>query len=78
MNVHIGSDSEIGLIISVETTVANVHALTPAADLLYVEVAAYSDFGYQGIERRDEKVATFTWRKSSERRNRRAVVIRAY
>jgi IS5 family transposase len=37
MKVHIGVDSESGLIHSVETTAANVHDLTPAAELLHRE-----------------------------------------
>ena len=48
-------DSENGLIHSVETTAANVHDLTPAADLLHgEEKVVYADAGYQGIEKRDE------------------------
>jgi IS5 family transposase len=36
----------------VETTAANVHDLTPAADLLHGEVkVVYADAGYQGIEK---------------------------
>ena len=50
-----GVDSESRLIHSVETTAANVHDLTPAADLLHVEESvAYADAGYQGIEKREE------------------------
>ena len=37
MKVHIGVDKDTGLIHSVETTPANVHDLTPAADLLHGE-----------------------------------------
>ena len=36
MKVHIGVDKDTGLIHSVETTAANVHDLTPAAELLHV------------------------------------------
>ena len=55
MKVHIGVDSESGLIHSVETTAANVHGLTPAADLLHgEETVAYADSGSQGIEKREE------------------------
>jgi IS5 family transposase len=55
MKVHIGVDSESGLIHSVETTAAHVHDLTPAADLLHgEETVVYADAGYQGIEKRDE------------------------
>jgi IS5 family transposase len=55
MKVHIGVDSESGLIHSVETTAANVHDLTQAADLLHgEETVVYADAGYQGIEKRSE------------------------
>jgi IS5 family transposase len=55
MKVHIGVDSESGLIHSVETTSANVHDLTPAAELLHgEEKVVYADAGYQGIEKREE------------------------
>jgi IS5 family transposase len=55
MKVHIGVDSESGLIHSVETTAANVHDLTPAAELLQgEETVVYTDAGYQGIEKRAE------------------------
>jgi IS5 family transposase len=37
----------------VETTAANVHALTPAPELLHgEEEVVYADAGYQGFERR--------------------------
>jgi IS5 family transposase len=52
MKVHIGVDKDTGLIHSVEITAANVHDLTPAADLLHGEVkVVYADAGYQGIEK---------------------------
>jgi IS5 family transposase len=55
MKVHIGVDKDTGLIHSVETTAANVHDLTPAADLLHGEESVvYAEAGYQGIEKRDE------------------------
>jgi len=55
MKVHIGVDSESGLIHAVETTAANVHDLTPAAELLHgEETVVYADAGYQGIEKRPE------------------------
>ncbi|NDD45342.1 MAG: IS5 family transposase [Synechococcaceae bacterium WB9_4xB_025] len=55
MKVHLGVDSENGLIHSVETTAANVHDLTPAAELLHgEETVVYGDAGYQGIEKRPE------------------------
>jgi len=55
MKVHIGVDSESGLIHSVQTTSANVHDLTPAADLLHgEETVVYADSDYQGIDKRSE------------------------
>ena len=55
MKVHLGVDSDSGLIHSVETTAANVHDLTPAAELLHgEETVVYGDAGYQGIEKRPE------------------------
>ena len=55
MKVHIGVDKDSGLIHSVETTAANVHDLTPAADLLHgEETVVYADAGYQGVEKRAE------------------------
>ena len=55
MKVHIGVDAESGLIHSVETTAANVHDLTPAAELLHGEESVvYADAGYQGIAKRPE------------------------
>jgi IS5 family transposase len=55
MKVHIGVDSESGLIHSVATTAANVHNLTHAALLLDgEETVVYADTGYQGIAKRSE------------------------
>ena len=59
MKVHIGVDKDSGLIHSVVTTAANVHDLTPAAELLHGdEVVVYGDAGYQGIARRAEIAGT--------------------
>jgi transposase, IS5 family len=50
MKVHIGVDSESGLIHSVETTSAHVHDLTSASELLHgEETVVYADAGYQRI-----------------------------
>ena len=55
MKVHIGVDKDNGLIHSIETTSANVHDLTKAAELLHGdETVVYADSGYQGIEKREE------------------------
>ena len=53
MKVHIGMDKDTGLTHSVETTAANVHDITRAADLLHGDgQVVYADAGYQGIEKR--------------------------
>ncbi len=55
MKVHFGVDKDNGLIHSIETTSANVHDLTPAAELLHEqEAVTYADSGYQGLEKREE------------------------
>jgi transposase, IS5 family len=55
MKVHAGVDKDSGLIHSVVTTAANVHDLTPAAELLHGdEEVVYGDAGYQGITKRPE------------------------
>jgi IS5 family transposase len=55
MKVHVGVDKDSGLIHSVVTTAANVHDLTPAAELLHGdEEVVYGDAGYQGIAKRPE------------------------
>jgi IS5 family transposase len=55
MKDPIGVDAESGLIHSVETTAANVHDLTPAAELLHGEEKVVdADAGYQGNAKRPE------------------------
>jgi IS5 family transposase len=55
MKVHTGVDKDSGLIHSVVVTAANVHDLTPAAELLHGdEEVVYGDAGYQGIAKRPE------------------------
>jgi hypothetical protein len=55
IKVQIGDGKDNGLIHSIKTTFANVHDLTPAAELLHVhETVVYADAGYQGIEKREE------------------------
>ena len=55
MKVHISVDTESGLIHSVQTTAANVHDLTAAAELLHgEEIVVYADAGYQVIAKRPE------------------------
>jgi IS5 family transposase len=55
MKVHAGVDKDSGLIHSVVVTAANVHDLTPVAELLHgEEEVVYGDAGYQGIAKRPE------------------------
>ena len=61
MKAHIGVDKDSGLIHSVVTTAANVHDLTPAAELLHGdEEVVYGDAGYQGIAKRPEMAGKST------------------
>jgi IS5 family transposase len=61
MKVHAGVDKDSGLIHSVVVTAANVHDLTPAADLLHgEEEVVYADAGYQGIAKRPEMAGKAT------------------
>jgi IS5 family transposase len=55
MKIHTGVVKDSGLIHSVVVTAANVHDLTPAAELLHGdEDVVYGDAGYQGIAKRQE------------------------
>jgi IS5 family transposase len=61
MKVHAGVDKDSGLINSVMVTSANVHDLTPAAELLHGdEGVVYGDAGYQGIAKRPEMAGKTT------------------
>jgi IS5 family transposase len=75
MKVHIGVDKDSGLIHSVITTAANVHDLTPAAELLHgEEKVVYGDAGYQGIAKRPEMVGhSATFRVAMRPGKRRAL-----
>lgn len=56
--VHASVDKDSGLIHSVLVTAANVHDLTPAAELLHGdEEVVYCDARYQGIAKRPEMAA---------------------
>jgi len=63
MKVHAGVDKDSGIIHTVMVTAANVHSLTPAAELLHGDKeVVYGDAGYQGIAKRPKvavRVATF-------------------
>jgi IS5 family transposase len=61
MKVHAGVDKDSGLIHSVIAAAANVHYLTPPAELLHVEEkVVYADVGYQGIAKRPEMAGSTT------------------
>ena len=72
LKIHIGVGKDSGLIHSVETTSANVHDITRAAELLHgEEQVIYGDAGYQGIEKRVEmagEITTFRVAMRSEKR----------
>ena len=54
--MHVGVDSESGLIQSVDQAAANGHDLTAAAELLHgEETVVYADAGYQGMEKRPKR-----------------------
>ena len=55
MKVHIGVDSETGVVHSVSTTPANVHDVTETPRLLHGgETQVWGDAGYQGVHKRSE------------------------
>ena len=75
MKVHIGVDKGAGLIHSVETTSANVHDITRAAQLLHgEEEVVYGDAGYQGIEKRAEMAGKSTTFRVAMRPGKRRVL----
>jgi IS5 family transposase len=55
MKMHIGTDSELGLVHSLTTTAANIHDIIEAENLLHGEESEFwGDAGYQGIDKREE------------------------
>jgi IS5 family transposase len=55
MKMHIGVDKKNGMLHSVETTAANEHDITRAAELLHGdEEEVYGDAGYIGLDLREE------------------------
>jgi IS5 family transposase len=75
MKVHIGVDKDFGLIHLVETTSANVHDITRAAQLLHGdEEVVYGDAGYQGIEKRAEMAGKSTTFRVAMRPGKRRVL----
>ncbi len=68
-------DKQSGLIHSVLVTAANVHDLTPAAELLHGdEDVVYGDAGYQGIAKRSEMAGTKAVVKVAMRPGKRRVL----
>jgi transposase, IS5 family len=75
MKVRIGVDKDSDLIHSVETTSANVHDITRAAQLLHgEEKVVYGDAGYQGIEKRAEMAGKSTTFRVAMRPGKRRVL----
>ena len=55
MKVHVGVDSETGVVHSMSATSANVHDVTEAHRLLHGgEKRMWGDAGYQGVAKREE------------------------
>ncbi len=55
MKLHIGVDSETGVVHSVSTTPANVHDVSQTPRLLHGgETQVWGDAGYQGVDKRPE------------------------
>ena len=55
MKVHIGVDSQTGVVHSVSTTPANMHDVTETPRLLHGgETRVWGDAGYQGVDKRPE------------------------
>ena len=55
MKLHIGVDSDTGLVHSISATSANVHDVTEAHGLLHGgETVVWGDAGYQGVGKREE------------------------
>ena len=73
MKVHIGVDSETGMVHSMSTTSANVHDVTEAHRLLHGgEKRVWGDAGYQGVAKRHEnRGLDVEWRVSMRPGRRR-------
>ena len=73
MKVHIGVDSETGMVHSMSTTSANVHDVTEAHRLLHGgEKRVWGDAGYQGVAKRHEnRGLDVEWRVSMRPSRRR-------
>ena len=73
MKVHIGVDSQTGVVHSVSTTPANVHDVTETPRLLHGgETQVWCDAGYQGVHKRPEnRDLEVEWQVSMRPGNRR-------
>ena len=72
MKCHIGVDAGSGYVHSLETTAANVHDITVAAQLIREDdEVVYGDSGYIGIEKREEIKSAQTLSTKDYRINRR-------
>ncbi len=75
MKIHIGDDEDSGLIHSIVTTAANVHDITPAAELLHGdEEVVYGDAGYNVIAKRVAMAGKTTECRVAMRPGRRRVL----
>jgi len=75
IEVHIDVDMHSGPIHSVVANAANVHDLTPAAELLHGdEEVAYGDAGRQGIAKRPEMAGKSTEFRGAMRPGKRRVL----
>ena len=78
MKLHIGVDSETGLVHSFATTSANVHDVTQAHRLLHGgERQVWGDAGYVGVQKREEHLElAVQWQvamKPGQRRRHRGI-----
>ena len=73
MKVHVGVDSETGVVHSMSTTSANVHDVTEAHRLLHGgEKRVWGDAGYQGVAKREENEGLeVEWRVAMRAQSRR-------
>ena len=73
MKLHIGVDSQTGVVHSVSTTPANVHDVTETPRLLHGgETQVWCDAGYQGVHKRPEnRDLEVEWQVSMRPGNRR-------
>ena len=75
MKVHIGVDSDTGLVHSLSTTAANAHDVTEAHNLLHGgETVVWCDAGYQGVHKREENLGCeVDWQVAMRPGKRRAL-----